>query len=496
MELVTEVQVHSEQSVEDEVQKTLRMIHRVMASNANKTNNNANSKTTTAPTTVTSTPTKTPTSTESKAKTKQTEAVATTITPMKDSSDNKEKGGKTPQEENNANKGHVSSANSIEQLLNDTVSHKKTTTSTTENSNKDIGTTATAATTDDKSDAVNSDMTSEHDEAEEGQSTASVGTPAGSSCKSACAMEKSTAQGEMTNTITIGEVKIKQEPVDDPAGGAAVVVGEEGGVVAGIPPNAILTEPGPSEVQDIRSMLPPVVPGLPTTGAPVIPSRGPGIRHRYTMVKSAPPPDTWVCEVCQSELASQKHLQTHKLCHFNTSHVCYACDTYFVHSDTLVMHMATLHRDLNPAGQSAIDDGLLCSVCLQRFSSQNNLAKHHNVHMLKDGKSCSCRVCGVDFPGARALMTHLGCSGHLAMKVKMQSVFVCVDCRCVFSSRDSYAMHMMMRAQDEVCKGASSSEGADIMLPSGHVAMTTQPTQVITNSVLSFKLLTLKFNNF
>ena len=87
--------------------------------------------------------------------------------------------------------------------------------------------------------------------------------------------------------------------------------------------------------------------------------------YRYTMIKTAPPPDTFVCEVCQCELASQKHLQTHKLCHFNTSHVCYACDTYFVHADTLVMHMATMHRDLNPGGQAAIDDGLVCSVCLQ-----------------------------------------------------------------------------------------------------------------------------------
>ena len=456
MELVTEVQVHSEQSVEDEVQKTLRMIHRVMASNANKTNN-ANNKATSSTTTTTSTPTNTPTITESKVKSKQTEAVTTTTTPTptKDSSDNKEKIGKTPQEGNNAKKGHVSSANSIEQLLNDPVSQKTTTTtSSTTGDSKDTETTTAAAT---KSDTMASEMKPEEDQVEERKSTASTG----SSCKSACAMETSTAHGETTNTITIGEVKIKQEPVEEePVEGAGVVV--TGVVEEGIPANAILTEPGPSEVQDIRSMLPSVVPGLPT-GAP-IPSRGPGIRHRYTMVKSAPPPDTWVCEVCQSELASQKHLQTHKLCHFNTSHVCYACDTYFVHSDTLVMHMATLHRDLNPAGQAAIDDGLVCSVCLQRFSSQNNLAKHHNVHMLKDGKSCACRVCGVDFPGARALMTHLGSSRHSAMKVKMQSVFVCVDCRCVFSSRDSYAMHMMMRAQDEVCKGASSSEGADILL--------------------------------
>ena len=479
MELVTEVQVHSEQNVEDEVQKTLRMIHRVMASNANKTyNNNAKNKTTSATTTTTPATAKTPIITESKVKAKQTEAVTTTTKPTKDSSDNKEKSGKTPQEGNNAKKGHVSSANSIEQLLNDPVSQKTTTmTSSTTGNSKDTETTTTATTTNDnKSDTIASEMKGEEEEVKGTKSTASTG----SSCKSARAMETSTAPAETTNTITIGEVKIKQEPVDEePAGDASVVVT---GVEEGIPANAILTEPGPSEVQDIRSMLPPVVPGLPT-GAP-IPSRGPGIRHRYTMVKSAPPADTWVCEVCQSELASQKHLQTHKLCHFNTSHVCYACDTYFVHSDTLVMHMATLHRDLNPAGQAAIDDGLVCSVCLQRFSSQNNLAKHHNVHMLKDGKSCACRVCGVDFPGARALMTHLGSSGHSAMKVKMQSVFVCVDCRCVFSSRDSYAMHMMMRAQDEVCKGASSSKGADILLTSGHINMATQPTQVQSHSLL------------
>ena len=59
----------------------------------------------------------------------------------------------------------------------------------------------------------------------------------------------------------------------------------------------------------------------------------------------------------------------------------------------------------------------------------------------------------------------------------MQSVFVCVDCRSIFSSRDSYAMHMMMRAQDEVCKGPGPE--ADVtVLPSGHNTMATQSPQV------------------
>ena len=176
------------------------------------------------------------------------------------------------------------------------------------------------------------------------------------------------------------------------------------------------------------------------------------------MIKTAPPPDTHVCEVCQSELGSQKLLQTHKLCHFNSSHVCYACDNYFVHADTLVLHMATVHRDLNPAGQAAIDEGLVCSICLQKFSSQNNLVKHQNIHLIKDGKSATCRVCGVEFVGATALMAHLTNPRHMEMKLKMQSVFVCVDCRSIFASRDSYAMHMMMRAQDEVCKGPAAAD--------------------------------------
>lgn len=36
-------------------------------------------------------------------------------------------------------------------------------------------------------------------------------------------------------------------------------------------------------------------------------------------------------------------------------------------------------------------------------------------------------------------------------QVKIQSLFICIDCRSVFTSRDSYAFHMMMRAQNETC---------------------------------------------
>ena len=488
MELVTEVQVHSEQSVEEEVQKTLRMIHRVMASNSNKCSTNTttgatsnktittNNKTmTTNPTTeannktmnnntttnTSSSTNKTTTTTanitptgESKSKTRARKTEAETTTREESEVNDKVKDTKNSDGNGNSPKGQkVSVGNSIEQLLNDPLPEKS------EKKSKTQGKDSNDAMSNDKiksdlNGLDNSEVKTEGDAGEDVKpdvtsgtgntgSGSSVSNPSGGKSiggKSAsCVITTSTAQTGMMNnsnttTVTIGEVQIKQEPLDHHDG----VLGED--VMTGIPANAILTEAGPSEVQDIRSMLPvmgppggpppptagPVVPPPPggsSPGIPTIPSRGPGIRHRYTMVKTphhpAPPVDTHVCEVCQCELPSQKHLANHKLCHFNTSHVCYACDTYFVHSDTLVMHMATLHRDLNPGGQAAIDDGLVCSVCLQRFSSQNNLAKHHNIHMLKDGKSCACRVCGLDLPGARALMTHLSSSGHLAMKVRI-----------------------------------------------------------------------------
>ena len=159
------------------------------------------------------------------------------------------------------------------------------------------------------------------------------------------------------------------------------------------------------------------------------------------------------CEVCQGEFSDQDVLLQHKLLHFNTSHVCYICDCYFMNTSTLIMHIATNHRNLNPAmtGRNDPDRSFLCSICLQRFSSNKTLTRHQETHKQQDETTFSCRICGLEFIGYRALVPHLNATRHKEMKIKIQSIFVCVDCRSVFPSRDSYAMHMMMRAQSETC---------------------------------------------
>ena len=177
----------------------------------------------------------------------------------------------------------------------------------------------------------------------------------------------------------------------------------------------------------------------------------------YSRMSHASSPDTAVCEVCQSEFPNYESLQLHKMAHFNTSHVCYVCDCYFWNSDTLNLHMATIHRELNIANHNHKGELFVCSICIQRFSSSKTLVKHQSQHAKNDENFFGCRVCGLDFIGYRALLAHLNSPRHKEMKVKIQSIFVCVDCRSIFASRDSYAMHMMVRAQNESCDSINTS---------------------------------------
>ena len=157
--------------------------------------------------------------------------------------------------------------NSIEQLLNDPTPKKpmennKCVSKDAVNVNSN-GNNAKTKNDSDQSGITNN--TTQENKSEESTKmetkAASLGKNTACESNSTCVMEGKTGHVEMSdNAVVIGEVRIKQEPVD--------TVVED--AVTGIPPNAVLTEAQPSEVQDIRSMLPPMP----------IPSRGPGIRHR------------------------------------------------------------------------------------------------------------------------------------------------------------------------------------------------------------------------
>ena len=223
----------------------------------------------------------------------------------------------------------------------------------------------------------------------------------------------------------------------------------------------------------------------PMSASPVERPPSSGWEHQrtrsYPRLKQSSSPDTAVCEVCQGEFLHPTMLLMHKLCHFNTNHVCYVCDSYFMHTDTMVLHMATIHRNLTVSSQNykgETERAFSCTVCLQRFSSNKMLTKHQSIHARKD-VSYGCKVCALDFVGYRAVIAHLNSPRHKDMKVKLQGIFICVDCRAIFPTRDSYAMHMMMRAQSETCEKLDDDSTPELTTPtSAHHA------PLITNSLM------------
>lgn len=222
--------------------------------------------------------------------------------------------------------------------------------------------------------------------------------------------------------------------------------------------------------------------------APVSPLLSLGVHHRmrvYSRSTQSTSPETFACEVCQGEFLFQEVLQAHKLLHFNTRHVCYACDSYFLKAETLIAHMTTIHGSMSVLSQNHKGEIFVCSICLQRFSSKKILQKHESQHASRDEANNSCKICALDFPSYRPLLAHLNSSRHREMKVKMQNIFVCVDCRSIFASRDSYAMHMMVRAQNESCDSSSASLPT---LPGGENLIkseTKSPEQPEVNGTLS-----------
>lgn len=172
-------------------------------------------------------------------------------------------------------------------------------------------------------------------------------------------------------------------------------------------------------------------------------------------------PECAVCEVCQAEFGGPDLLRLHKLAHFNTASVCYVCDSLICDTNgeslgsKLILHMATHHKAISiPSGnyKPEAERAFVCTICLQRFSSNKILTLHTlKQHNQSELTNFTCKICSMDFVSARALHTHLLGSRHRDMKIKVQSIFMCVDCRAIFPARDSYAMHMMMRAQSESC---------------------------------------------
>ena len=94
-----------------------------------------------------------------------------------------------------------------------------------------------------------------------------------------------------------------------------------------------------------------------------------------------------------------------------------------------------------------------CSICNARFKSARAFRGHGVIHRL-----------GFDPIKRRMSSSDLGHdAGQYCRKNGFDdSPFKCDNCHAVFGSRDTYAMHMLMRAKDENCKARAQILGIDV----------------------------------
>ena len=74
----------------------------------------------------------------------------------------------------------------------------------------------------------------------------------------------------------------------------------------------------------------------------------------------------------------------------------------------------------------------------------------------------TCKICAVSTTSQRALILHMCTMEHQATKAWIREAFVCADCGACFSNRDAYAMHVMLRAQNDSCVPSTSANEESI----------------------------------
>ena len=106
---------------------------------------------------------------------------------------------------------------------------------------------------------------------------------------------------------------------------------------------------------------------------------------RHISPSSSTGNEPFTCELCLAEMPSLPLLHTHKLVHFNTRYVCYACDLYFERPSNTVLHINARHRDctLTPKLSDAT-----CAFCLVRCSTARALERHRVIHAMDDVNRC------------------------------------------------------------------------------------------------------------
>ena len=140
----------------------------------------------------------------------------------------------------------------------------------------------------------------------------------------------------------------------------------------------------------------------------------------------------------------------------NTNFSCLLCDVVCQNRDDLRMHLKNFHKSKSnfftqgPAQRADFYSSYVhfrysCNICGAKFKTFKNYFSHSMSHKGYTNLQSSLNDAMLR-SGKEVLQNYFDAEEGLP------GTFMCNECKTVFVQRDSYAMHMMMRAMNETCR--------------------------------------------
>lgn len=152
---------------------------------------------------------------------------------------------------------------------------------------------------------------------------------------------------------------------------------------------------------------------------------------------------------------------------------CLMCDRYLENQDELMIHMALDHQ-CTPQGNRRQIGRIpkhTCQICFAKFRTLIDLFTHTALHAKQIQINGEC-ASDIENRMVKNLVKQ-GTNRQYFSDIQnnrqeeiQHGTFKCECCNNVFMNRDTYAMHVMMRVKDEMCKqddALNKSNGKDIV---------------------------------
>lgn len=136
---------------------------------------------------------------------------------------------------------------------------------------------------------------------------------------------------------------------------------------------------------------------------------------------------------------------------------CSLCEEKFSSEEDRICHITLVHKSKSNTGRrnSTRFARHTCQICFARFRTLKDFFSHTNCHAESVGLSAIQKSINESIANNNLQRFFAGSLNSASVSDIFQTAFKCDCCDRIFSNRDSYAMHVMMRVKNDACKQQS-----------------------------------------